>query len=302
MLDLFKDRLPRKVYCSDDLDAEGCYIRSAKHALKKLLVQSNGHQIKWWFVFDVDKNNAALAWDENDCPAPNLVAQNPINGHAHLFYALETSLRTGYGAKEGPLRYAYALEIALRDKLGADKGYTGFLSKNPISPHWRVMCFQERPYSFADLHSWLDLTGVSRAANEDVFEDYGLGRNCTLFHRLRKWSYWQAHFYSDIGAFFAAVRAQGEAINAEFSERLWPNEVKNTAWSIARFSWRHMGPDAYRDLQSRQGQRKGLKKRMASMAEVQWMHCQGHTQKAIAERVGVTQQTVSNWLKKNVSK
>lgn len=89
---------------------------------KSRYIQANGPTHKYWLVFDVDKPNASLDWYDSGAPAPNIVATNRENGHAHLIYGLEVSIRTAPDGRSAPLRYAAAVENALREKLGADKG------------------------------------------------------------------------------------------------------------------------------------------------------------------------------------
>ncbi|MEX0635108.1 replication initiation protein [Serratia ureilytica] len=53
----------------------------------------------FWLGFDVDRAGAAIDWSDRNAPAPTLTITNPDNGHAHLLYALETSIRTAPNGK-----------------------------------------------------------------------------------------------------------------------------------------------------------------------------------------------------------
>lgn len=112
-LDLFRERLPRKPYHTNDL-MTGLQIAQLKTAISSRYIQPNGPTHKHWFVFDVDSSTAAIDWYDQGAPAPNFIATNPQNGHAHLFYGLEVPVRTAPDGKLAPLKYAAAIESALR--------------------------------------------------------------------------------------------------------------------------------------------------------------------------------------------
>ena len=130
-LDLFRERLPRKPYHTDEFTT-GLSIADVSRALGARYIQPNGPTHRHWLVFDVDHAAATLSWDDVGAPAPNITVTNRANGHAHLIYGLETPIRTAPDGKVAPLRYAAAIEAALREKLGADLGYSGLICKNPL--------------------------------------------------------------------------------------------------------------------------------------------------------------------------
>ncbi|NYY81010.1 hypothetical protein DMI65_04245 [Escherichia coli] len=35
-----------------------------------------------------------MDWSDRNAPAPNITVKNPVNGHAHLLYALNIAVRT----------------------------------------------------------------------------------------------------------------------------------------------------------------------------------------------------------------
>lgn len=79
----------------------------------------------FWLGFDVDRIGAAIDWSDRNAPAPTLTITNPENGHAHLLYALKTSIRTAPDGKMKPLRYAAAVESALRKNWALTRGIRG---------------------------------------------------------------------------------------------------------------------------------------------------------------------------------
>ncbi|MBK7470970.1 MAG: replication initiation protein [Betaproteobacteria bacterium] len=64
-------------------------------------------------VFDVDRQGAAFAWETGNLPAPSIVATNPANGHAHLFYAVETPVIKTDAARMEPVRFLAAARCHL---------------------------------------------------------------------------------------------------------------------------------------------------------------------------------------------
>ncbi len=172
---LFEDYLPKRPYHTDDL-VSGLKINKKEKAKLARLVQPNGPTHRYWMVFDLDRTDAGMHWDNVGAPAPNLIARNPANGHAHLLYLLQTPVRTAMDGKTAPLRYAAAIEAGLRNRLGADRGYSGLICKNPINSHWIVTQWQADPYTLDDLADYIDLT--PEKAKQKPVEDYGLGRNC----------------------------------------------------------------------------------------------------------------------------
>ena len=140
-LELFRERLPRKPYHTDELTT-GLSIADVSRALGARYIQPNGPTHRHWIVFDVDQPAATLSWDDVGAPAPNITVTNRANGHAHLIYGLETPIRTAPDGNVAPLRYAAAIEAALREKLGADLGYSGLICKNPLHTHWLVQVWE----------------------------------------------------------------------------------------------------------------------------------------------------------------
>ncbi|NAV10207.1 replicase, partial [Salmonella sp. zj-f94] len=184
-LKLFNDRLPHKPYFTDELQC-GLRIAGKERAILAKYIQFNQPHAQYWLCFDVDRPGAAIDWSDRNAPAPTLTIMNKANGHAHLLYALKTAVRTAPDGKMKPLKYAAAVESALREKLGADVGYSGLICKNPNHENWQIAVWQPELYTLDWLADSLDLN----SANEKtILPDYGLGRNCTLFDKTRKWAY-----------------------------------------------------------------------------------------------------------------
>lgn len=255
-LDLFIERLPKKPYCTDDLRA-GVFPRTRARAIKEPYIQANGPTHRYWLILDVDQSDAAVRWMDVDAPPPNLIVTNPKNGHAHYLYALVTPVRTAPDGSLRALRYAASVERGLREKLSADAGYTGLITKNPVHDDWRCASATSHVYELSELAEYVDLSTPPRAAND---EDYaGLGRNCDLFERLRKWSYRairQGWPNADRWSEACLIRAQ--MLN-DYDQKLAYSEVRAIAKSVAEWTYARMSASAFSAWQAEKG-RKGGKK------------------------------------------
>lgn len=270
-LALFRDRLPAKPYHTDDLHA-GLQVRNAEHAALARYIQPNGPTHRYWLVYDIDRPGAAVDWSDRGAPPPSITAMNPANGHAHLIYGLETSVRTAPDAKCAPLRYAAAVDCALQRVLGADPAYSSLICKNPLHPHWRVSSWEPRLYTLADLDSWLDLTPAKDRRKR--LPDYGLGRNCNLFEQLRQWAYKAIRQgWPEFERWQAACFDRALMYNAGFATPLDHQEVKHIARSVAKWTHQRITPAAYAEWRSVQGQRGGKRsgevRRAGSEAEAE---------------------------------
>lgn len=307
-LELFRRHLPRKPYHTDDLES-GIYPAGRDRAAQSRYIQPNGPTQLRWLLYDVDRPGAALDWSERNAPPPTITAMNHANGHAHLLYLLEEPVCKSPNGRPEPLRYAAAVDCALRAKLEADEGYSGLIVKNPLRRDaWAVGLWEVAPYTLGDLDSWLDLNKYKDRRRK--MPDYGLGRNCNLFNALRHWAYKAIRQgWPDLDRWLEACHHRAIAYNRKhFDEPLPQSEVKHVARSVAKWTHRHItqsGFEAYvarthtPEIQAQRGARKGAKRREELMPKVLELVGQGKSQREIAEAVGVTQKTVSNWLKRN---
>jgi len=79
-------------------------------------------------------------------------------------------------------------------------------------------------------------------------------------------------------------------------------EVRNTAKSVAKWTYKHFTAEGFSQLQASRGSRKGKKRRDELMPKVLEMVSQGISQRAIAAELGLKHQTIGNWLKQGVAK
>jgi len=134
-----------------------------------------------------------------------------------------------------PLRYAAAVENALRKKLGADTGYSGLICKNPNHSHWKIAVWQPELYTLDWLADSLDLNAAN---DKEIVADYGLGRNCTLFDKTRKWAYRAIRQgWPEYEQWLQACYERTCAYNLQLAVPLDESEIRGIAKSIAK--WTH---------------------------------------------------------------
>lgn len=246
-LDHFVESLPKKTYCTDDYRI-GKYLRPKALAIQKKFIQPNSPWNWNYLVFDVDRPEASLDWFDRGCPAPTLIAENPANGHAHLFYGLDTPVHIHDGARNKPLRYAGAISVALSKKLEADPAYQGYLSKNPLHAFWTVDVIDPALYSLGGLAEHLELEGLVDSRRS--LPETALGRNCTLFDTTRFYSYReirkpQGWLCEDF--FISAVTDYAASYNQDnFTVKLPYSEIKALGKSIGKWTYRNMSPEGFR--------------------------------------------------------
>lgn len=288
--DLFRDTLPRKPYCTDDFDT-GLRVRSRSTAVQRRYIQPNPPTVRVWLVFDVDREQAAMAAQDANLATPTWTAQNPTNGHAHIAYGLRFPVATG-DALARPLRLAAAIESAYRDRLQADRSYSGLTCKNPIHPAWRTRWGPQTLYELAELADHVDLSPFT-GRRQTALECVGLGRNVAVFDSTRRWAYAAVREFWRPGGeqpFRAAVAAHAAGLNA-FPVPLPYPEIRSISKSVSRWVWRTFTPAAFRAIQSARGTRNGAARRSTGLAMLQ----AGATSRAVQDALGVSPRTVYNW-------
>ena len=296
-LQLFSSTLPKKPYYTDDL-ISGLSIAKAEIAKKAKYIQHNGPTHMIWLAFDIDRPGASIDWNDRGAPAPNLTVKNQDNGHAHALYGLATAVRTAPDGRIAPLRYAAAVENALCDLLGADKGYAGLIVKNPLHKHWQVHQWHDQPYELGELADYLDLKTPKKPKVEN---DYGLGRNCTLFEELRKWAYRAIRQgWPDYRQWLDACLTRGQMLNLQFRNPLALSEVRATATSVAKWTHKRITEGDFEryvakthtpEIQAYRGALKGKTRREQGIE----LLTAGRTVEEVMAITGASQKTIYNW-------
>lgn len=300
-LDLFES-LPKRPYCMDEKPGY-MLIRSKAIAVKKPYIQVNPPITTVYFVFDDDKNDAALSWFDANLPAPFWTTQNPENGHAHICYKLEIPLHTSEFSSIKAIKYAQAVYYAYALKMGADLSYSQLITKNPLHPQWRTTYWTKQAYSLDYLADFIDLPKKLPKKLEVV----GLGRNVTMFEKGRRWAYTAVRDYlhhSSSSVWEHAVKTHLESINSTFEPPLPHSEVKATAKSIARWVWQRFSYGEFSAIQAKRGA-KGCKKGGVSRSaqyepkrkQAQELKAQGMNNTQIAKQLEVHRNSVNTWLK-----
>lgn len=302
--EVFVERVPRHAFATDDL-RYGLRMRPGTEALQKRLLQFNARHSLSWLTFDVDTDTALFDWQDRDCPAPNIIARNPSNGHAHYFYGLEAAVHAYHNASQKAQRYLASIDVALTAKLGADPGFSKLIGKNPTHAAWEVHTPRFDLYDLAELADWLDLATYGDGRRR--LPTHGLGRNCTLFENLRHWAYRaRRHAWLSEGLFADAVLGHALELNQTFTPPLPHSEVRATARSVSGWTWDRMSPLGFSRIQQIRGKKGGAVRR-AQAAELTTAILDtiqknpGLSQADVAAILGIARETVSRRVTKALS-
>ena len=290
-LQYFEENLPHRPYHTDDL-AFGLRISGKGRALLARYIQQNQPHAQFWLVFDVDREGAAIDWSDRNAPAPNITVINPVNGHAHLLYALNIAVRTAPDASVKALKYAAAVERSLCEKLCADVNYSGLICKNPFHLEWLVMEWREEAYTLDELADYLDLSASERRS---IDKHYGMGRNCHLFEMTRKWAYRAIRQgWPEFSQWLDAVIQRVEMYNASLPVPLSPAECRAIGKSIAKYTYRKFSPEGFSAVQAARGRKGGN----ANSSENQAI--KGQKSKRVA--VATSARTLKPWVTLGISR
>lgn len=258
----FISQMPFKPYCSDNLD-NGLKIRKKEKALEMLYIQANQPAIQTCLLFDLDEENCFFKFEDVGLPVPHFITKSPNSGRCHYGYILKSGICKTQQARLKPLKYAAAVENGIAKKLGSDRGYVGLITKNPLNSHWS-------PYwSGADLYDLdylADFVDLNQSKNAGKAESYGLGRNVNLFDDLRHWAYKRVLGFKSSLSFeqwMKEVERQAINLNAVCNQQnpLPFSEIKATARSIGKWTWKNFDVSMFSEIQSARGKRNEGKKK-----------------------------------------
>lgn len=149
----YLELLPDRPYCTDRFGK--LLIRSKDRAATFPIIQHNSPMVWNWMVFDIDAPDSWFRPEERRLPPPTFIALNRENGHGHAAYLLESPVNSWTATGTGVTRYYEAVERGFTKRLGADRGYAGFLSKNPLSEAWEVDWQAQYAYTLDELNDYL---------------------------------------------------------------------------------------------------------------------------------------------------
>ena len=298
-MDLFKERLPNKPYCAEEIGATR--IRNIPHALRHRYIQVNPPHLRFWSVFDVDRDvGGILAWNDALLPKPAWAAMNPENGHAHISWGIEAPVLVSDAGRRAPIRYLVGVEAGYRAALRADPGFGGLITKNPTNKHWRVFWGDQMLYSLEELAEYIDIPRFVPRRDKNP-EEIGLGRNCIAFDWLRLWAYKNVRGWKRATTHGAFIYWQQECYqrvltrNGDFAEPMDPRECWHIAKSVSRWVWNRFDIEAsdkrFSNLQRARGRSKGKTTRQFGLE----LLATGKTVREVMDLCGVARRTVMNW-------
>jgi hypothetical protein len=308
VLTKFKDGLPKKPYCSDDPKLYGTSINTREKAIHYAHIQPNHPYYTNCFVFDLDYPVIPeFDYSMFGFPMPNIITENPKNGHAHAIYQLETPIYKTDASRPKPIAFGNAVQRALEQVLKADEAYPGALTKNPFSEQWRVYTPREKAYSLYELAELLELNERDLKKQVKPTEAKDLGRNCCLFETVRHWAYVEVRQYRRFGyrGWHDAVLRHCLEFNRSFPIPMKISEVRAIAKSIANYCQRK-DPYHYQEFIDRQT-RKAKTANQASIAvrkdkakiniqKAKQLRASGKLICEIAIELGVNERTIRRWM------
>ena len=171
---------------------------------------------------------------------------------------------------------------------------SGLIAKNPAHGHWRTYMINSESYELGELAEYLDLE--SYGDRRRSMPDTGLGRNVNLFNKLRFWAYKAIRQgWPDSDQWHRAVLQRATGYNTT-PNSLPYGEVKNTAKSVAKWTYKNFNNEAFRKTQSSRGKRKGQKRRDELIPRVLEMRAEGASIREISVSLDVPKSTISEWV------
>lgn len=309
MYQRFLNSLAKTPYCSNDKTASKILPRAI--AIKHSHIQINHPGLASWLVLDIDTPDASQKnFDRLMWPLPNMIVINPQSGHAHYFYLLATPVCMTENGHDHPKRYLQYVKEGLAALMGADTGYAGLMVKTPFHSAHITIVSRDEAYSLGELAEYIPNAWKQdwRSKGRNVSD---LGRNCSLFDALRQWAYQWRNEFTAAGRseWYAACLAQAERLNhfpGHPQHSLSWNEVKAIAKSVAKWVWTSYAcagstDPKFKQQQTWRGRQKGKALRDKHLLEAVAMSKQGMSVREIARQLGVSHQTIGNWLKREES-
>ena len=269
-IDFFKNQMPNKPYCTNNLDM-GLSIRNKAKALEMLYLQANQPAIQTCLLFDLDKKNSFYTFEQVGLPIPHFITKTPKTGRCHYGYMLKAGVCKTQQARLKPLKYAAAVEMAMAKKLKADLGFAGLITKNPLNDHWSPFWSGADLYDLDYLADFVDLEKPQ--IQEKKSEAYGLGRNVNLFEDLRQYAYRTVLNFKKISTFEKfenelLLKAQGLNTFCNPLNPLQYKELKATARSIDRWTWKNFDSNTFSLIQSSRGAKNKNKPKKSNVKEM----------------------------------
>ncbi len=212
--------------------------RSAAHVLEHSerykQIQVNSQQIIQCLAFDVDHDDP-LCYTDYNLPTPTLITLNQDNGKSHLLYYLKTPVNT-YSKRAK--RYLADIYDAITETLNADQNYTTYNTKNFLNTDLFRVYGSLQTHDLSDFRPFLDGRDTKPLAREKTPKISYFSRNCELFDTVRFYAYRAKSDFISYESFFNHILEKAQTTNFSiFNEPLPVKEAKDTAKSIARWTW-----------------------------------------------------------------
>ena len=270
-LDLFWQRLPKFAYAMDFLGPMTLLPKAQAVLLR--YIQTQPKNVIGALPFDIDCEFGALVWDDANLPPPNLIVINPENTHAHYLYLILDPIFLGEGK---PLtqaaQYLRTVHRGMTFQLKADPSFSGFTVKNPLHEHWPVWTPRSEPYELSELLDWIKPEALKFARQRPKpSEEFGLGRNVSLFNSTRLWAYKWVLTYKETASYkewAQLVLFHALELNAQFKYPLERPEVQHTAKSIARWTWENFSKAGFSKSQASKARRRAKAARSSTEAQL----------------------------------
>jgi hypothetical protein len=249
----FIESTPKFMRCADKLGTFSSLERKDRALASKYVSPNSAAWIGWQF-FDIDRAGAADTFDEANVAVPNVIVENPANGHAHYGYALEVPVSNGVNSRKKPMAYLKAIRAGMVRRMGADPNFRFGLNKNPLHGDWRTTWLTTKPYALNDMAVFLDTEEMQPIRRGRDTEYAELGRNCALTSDLAKfglrngWRMQRAGFNHE--AFLRELRAQAFELNNAFAEPLGYREVQSVARSVGKWAWSESTFEKFSEIQT----------------------------------------------------
>ncbi|GAS10622.1 hypothetical protein NGUA26_02182 [Salmonella enterica] len=137
------------------------------------------------------------------------------------------------------------------------------MCRNSFHREWQGAEWRVEAYTLAELADYLGLSATARCR---VNKHYGLGRNCYLFEKVRKWAYRAIRQgWPVFSQWLDAVIQRVEMYNASLLVPLSPAECRAIGKSIAKYTHRKFSPEGFSAVQAARGRKGGTKSKRAAV-------------------------------------
>jgi hypothetical protein len=236
-LDDFYAHLNKAVITTNDF-AQGTKFRK-REKVDQFAYCGLNQMYRSYLSFDLDMMGGAIYYEVVGLPPPTIITINPENAHCHYLYRLNTPVAYHKNSRSAPQDYFEAVQNEMEIRLRADNAYNHTLTKNPLHPRWKTVT-NPASYDLSDFSEYFDLphrTSVRPIPANVLIR----GRNDLLFHTLRLWAYKAVQGIYGSVDLESAVYDQALEINDGFEHPLPLSEVKATAKSVARWTYKYEG-------------------------------------------------------------